>query len=51
LLKEKSPSCGKGQIYDGSFSGNLKAGNGVTADLLIAYGIEVFGESEIYKLL
>lgn len=51
LLKEKSPSCGKGQIYDGSFSGNLKEGNGVTADILIASGIEVFGESETYKLL
>ncbi len=51
LLKEKSPSCGKGKIYDGSFSGTLAGGNGVTAELLMAHGISVFGESEIEKLL
>ena len=51
LLKEKSPSCGKGKIYDGSFSGTLTDGNGVTAEYLIARGIEVFGESEIDDLL
>ena len=51
LLKEKSPSCGKGMIYDGSFSGTLTEGNGVTAELLIKSGILVFGESEIDKLL
>ena len=51
LLKERSPSCGKGRIYDGSFSGTLVPGNGITADLLIKRGISVFGESEIDKLL
>ena len=40
-LKAKSPSCGYGRIYDGSFSGKLKPGNGVTAALLIQNGIEV----------
>ena len=51
LLKEKSPSCGKGAIYDGGFTGTLTEGNGVTAELLIESGISVFGESEIDKLL
>ncbi len=41
ILKSKSPSCGKGKIYDGSFTGNLVEGNGVTAELLIKNGIEV----------
>lgn len=51
VLKERSPSCGKGVIYDGTFSGALTNGNGITADLLIKSGIMVFGESEINKLL
>ena len=51
LLKERSPSCGSGMIYDGSFSGRLTKGDGVTAEYLRARGIEVLGESEIHKLL
>ena len=51
LLKEKSPSCGKGMIYDGSFTGTLISGNGVCVDLLTQNGIKVFGESEIERLL
>lgn len=51
VLKERSPSCGKGVIYDGTFSGTLTTGNGITADLLLKSGIIVFGESEIDKLL
>ena len=31
VLKERSPSCGKGVIYDGSFSGALTEGDGVFA--------------------
>ena len=50
LLKEKSPSCGKGAVYDGSFMGTLKAGNGITASALLSAGIEVFGESDIEKI-
>lgn len=45
LLKEKSPSCGKGRVYDGSFTGTLTDGNGITVKLLLENGIEVFGES------
>ena len=40
-LKQKSPSCGKGLIYDGSFTGNKIDGNGITTELLIENGIEV----------
>ena len=47
ILKERSPSCGKGEIYDGSFSGALTKHDGVTAELLISEGIRVLGESEI----
>ena len=41
VLKAKSPSCGMGRVYDGSFSGALTDGNGVTAALLIRNGIKV----------
>ncbi len=51
LLKERSPSCGNGKIYDGSFSGTLTDRDGVTAEYLKARGICVFGESELEKLL
>ena len=51
LLKEKSPACGKGKIYDGSFTKTLKNGNGVCAELLLQNGVSVFGESEIERLL
>ena len=46
LLKERSPSCGNGKIYDGSFSGTLTPGDGVAAALLKENRIAVFGESE-----
>lgn len=46
VLKERSPSCGSGQIYDGSFQGVLTNGDGVTAELLKQHGICVIGESK-----
>lgn len=45
VLKEKSPSCGTNKVYDGTFSGTLVAGDGVTAQLLRKNGIEVIGEN------
>ena len=51
VLKEKSPSCGCGRIYDGTFTGTLTDGNGVTAALLLENGIPVYGESGISGLL
>ncbi len=41
ILKAKSPSCGCGLIYDGTFSGTLREGDGVTAQLLKENGITV----------
>ena len=51
VLKERSPSCGHGQVYDGTFSATLTAGDGVTAELLTTHGIPVYGESQIEALL
>ena len=51
VLKERSPSCGFGEIYDGTFSGTLCSGNGLTAALLAEHEIAVFGESRLKKLL
>ena len=47
ILKARSPSCGKGKIYDGSFSGTLTERDGVCAELLIEKGIKVYTEEEI----
>ena len=41
ILKARSPSCGKGTVYDGTFSGTLREGDGVTAELLMKHGITV----------
>lgn len=46
VLKARSPSCGCGKIYDGSFSGALINGNGVTAEYLLRDGIEVYTEEQ-----
>lgn len=51
LLKERSPSCGCGAIYDGTFTGTVVEGDGVTAELLQHHGIAVYGESRIQELL
>ncbi len=47
ILKQKSPSCGCGQIYDGTFSGTIINGAGVTTALLKRNGINVISEEEI----
>ncbi|MFF7725356.1 DUF523 domain-containing protein [Streptomyces sp. NPDC008001] len=41
LLMPRSPSCGSGAVYDGSFTGELVPGDGVTAALLRRHGIAV----------
>lgn len=41
ILKAKSPSCGNGKIYDGTFTGTLIDGDGITTRLLKENGIEV----------
>ena len=50
VLKERSPSCGNGRIYDGTFSRQLVSGDGTAAALLKERGVRIFGETEIEKL-
>ena len=45
VLKSNSPSCGFGKVYDGTFSGILVDGNGITAELLAQNGVTVFNEN------
>lgn len=47
IMKANSPSCGKGVIYDGTFSGNKTAGNGVTVQTLLDAGFTVMTEEDI----
>ena len=51
VLKERSPSCGSGQVYDGTITGTLTQGFGVAAERLLAAGIRVIGESELAEFL
>lgn len=51
ILKERSPSCGSGKIYDGTFSKHLIKGDGITAGLLQKNGITVVGETQASKVL
>lgn len=46
ILKERSPSCGKNSIYDGTFQKRLRPGPGVTTALLLEKGIAVYTETE-----
>lgn len=50
ILKSRSPSCGSGLIYDGTFSGVLCPGDGVTALLFQAAGIRVLDEHRLQDL-
>ena len=47
ILKARSPSCGCGRIYDGSFSGRLTAGWGCAAELLKEAGLRVMTEEDL----
>ena len=51
LLKERSPSCGLGKVYDGTFSGTLTDGDGLCARLLADCGLRLIGESRAEELL
>ena len=47
IFKARSPSCGKRQHYDGSFTGTLTDGPGITAGLLLEQGFRVIEEDDI----
>ena len=51
VLKARSPSCGHGRIYDGTFTGKIVPGSGVTAELLEANGVNVYTEEELPSLI
>ena len=46
VLQRRSPSCGAGKIYNGSFSGQLIDGDGVTTALLKKHGIKVWNDED-----
>ena len=48
ILKERSPSCGNGEIYDGTFTGARIFADGITAELLKVNGIRILGESHFF---
>lgn len=47
ILKQRSPSCGCGLVYDGSHSGNVIEGKGITAELLERNGIRILTEEDL----
>jgi len=51
ILQSRSPSCGFKQIYDGTFSGKLKEGNGLAAELLSKSGIKIYTDQDFDELL
>lgn len=50
ILKQRSPSCGSTCIYDGTHSGRLREGQGVTAALLRRHGMAVWSEEDLDRL-
>lgn len=51
LMKAKSPSCGRGEIYDGTFTGTLTSGDGVAVEMLKNFGVTVFSEEELDRII
>lgn len=51
ILKERSPSCGSSMIYNGTFSGSLIQGMGVTTSLLRTNNIMVYSDEDIDELI
>ena len=51
VLKSRSPSCGKSRIYDGTFQGVLKDGQGVAAALLENAGVTLYDEEDCEEML
>ena len=50
VLKARSPSCGCGQIYDGTFTSTVIPGDGVTAALLRGSGFRLWTEETLDKI-
>ncbi len=50
VLKARSPACGHGQVYDGTFTGTLICGEGIAASALRALDIPIYTEEELARL-
>lgn len=50
ILKEKSPSCGTRQVYDGSFRDRLVPGSGMMTGLLRENGVEVISNEDVFEI-
>lgn len=50
VLKARSPSCGCGQVYDGTFTSTAIPGDGVTAALLRGSGLQLWTEETLDKI-
>ena len=50
ILKSKSPSCGYKEIYDGTFSGKMKEGNGLFAAMCLENGYKIYTENDLETL-
>lgn len=51
ILKDKSPSCGVYNVYDGTFKNKLVDGSGITTKLLKKANVKVLNENEALKFL
>lgn len=47
ILKQNSPSCGFGKVYDGTFSGNIVEGKGIAAKLFEENGLKIISDDEL----
>ncbi len=50
VLKSRSPACGHGAVYDGTFTGTLRVGEGIAAAALLEAGVRVYTEEELEHL-
>ena len=50
VLKARSPSCGCGSIYDGTFTGKIVSGNGIFVQMLLSKGIPVYTEDTLRQM-
>ncbi len=50
IMKERSPSCGVHQIYDGTFTGTIKEGQGITTKKLRNDGFQVFSDEDLEEI-
>ena len=50
ILKSLSPTCGSGQIYDGTFKKVMVEGDGLTVKLLKENGVVVLTENDSFTI-